>query len=392
MANEKKLINVEGLTKVASGIKGYVDKKDQAMDARVKAVEERAQHAHDNKDVLDGITAEKVQAWDGKAEVSAVEVEASRAQGEEARIEGLVTAEQQRAQGVEQGFETRIAANEDAIEVLNGEGEGSVKKAVADGIAGVVANADADFDTLKEVADWIMTDGTNAAGLQTQVAANKQALEVLNGTGVGSVTKAVGDEAALRVAEENRAKGEEARIEGLVTSEESARKAADEALGERLDTLEAIQHHDHENKTVLDGITAEKVAAWDGKAEVSAVEGVQGEVDALEGRVAAVEGRSHHEHANKVVLDGISAEKVAAWDGKAEVSAVEAVDGKVDTLRTDMVAVFNALDLEYEENKIKLVLPAEQAGVTTPLGEVELPILTGDEADALLVELGLVGE
>ena len=341
MANEKKLINVEGLTKVASGIKGYVDKKDQAMDARVKAVEERAQHAHDNKDVLDRITAEKVQAWDGKAEVSAVEAEASRAQGEEARIEGLVTAEQQRAQGVEQGFETRIAANEDAIEVLNGEGEGSVKKAVADGIAGVVANADADFDTLKEVADWIMTDGTNAAGLQTQVAANKQALEVLNGTGVGSVTKAVGEEAALRVAEENRAKGEEARIEGLVTSEESARKAADEALGERLDTLEAIQHHDHENKTVLDGITAEKVAAW---------------------------------------------------DGKAEVSAVEAVDGKVDTLRTDMVAVFNALDLQLEDNKLKLVLPAEQAGVTTPLGEVELPILTGDEADALLVELGLVGE
>ena len=55
-----------------------------------------------------------------------------------------------------------------------------------------------------------------------------------------------------------------------------------------------------------------------------------------------------------------------------------------------MVAVFNALDLEYEENKIRLVLPADQSGVTTPLGEVELPVLTADEADALVVELGLV--
>ena len=60
-------------------------------------------------------------------------------------------------------LELRVAANEDAIEVLNGEGAGSVKKAVADGIAEVVAGAHADFDTLKEVADWIASDTTGAA-------------------------------------------------------------------------------------------------------------------------------------------------------------------------------------------------------------------------------------
>jgi hypothetical protein len=67
-------------------------------------------------------------------------------------------------------LELRVAANEDAIEVLNGEGEGSVKKSVADAVAGVVASAPADFDTLKEVADWIASDTTGAAKMQTDIA------------------------------------------------------------------------------------------------------------------------------------------------------------------------------------------------------------------------------
>lgn len=71
--------------------------------------------------------------------------------------------------------ETNIAANKAAIDVLNGESnvEGSVKKQVADAIAGVVANAPADFDTLKEVADWIANDTTGAAAMQTDIAALK---------------------------------------------------------------------------------------------------------------------------------------------------------------------------------------------------------------------------
>ena len=71
--------------------------------------------------------------------------------------------------------EDNIAANKAAIDVLNGEAtvEGSVKKQVADAIAGVVANAPADFDTLKEVADWIANDTTGAAVMQTDIAALK---------------------------------------------------------------------------------------------------------------------------------------------------------------------------------------------------------------------------
>ena len=60
-------------------------------------------------------------------------------------------------------------ANEDAIEVLNGTGDGSVHKQVAEAIAEVVANAPEDFDTLKEVADWIANDKDSAAAMQANV-------------------------------------------------------------------------------------------------------------------------------------------------------------------------------------------------------------------------------
>ena len=577
----KKLISVEGLARVTESIKTYVDTKQEAMETRVQAVEGK-KHEHTNQEVLDGITAEKVTAWDGKAEVSAVEAAQAtadqaaadikalqegavkqntngiaaateritaleglvvggegegitailsdvanlkvavgteeagliadmnavegRLDGVEGRLDALdgvegrmavaegsidalkgrmdtaegvietangrldaLDSEEGRmavAEGAIDALEERVAANESALEVLKGEGEGSIKQAVASGIAEVVAGADEDFNTLKEIADWILADGTNAAGLQTQVAANKTALEVLNGSGVGSVTKAVADEAALRdaadkmlegkvSAEETRAKGEESRIEGLVNTEVAAR----EALNGRVAKLEGIQHHDHENKAVLDGITAEKVAAWDGKAEVSAVEAAQTQADkgvadaaaasaaveaeagarqqadeALSGRIEAVEGRvdeihthdnkelldtytqkeedladavaKKHEHANADVLNGITAEQLAGYAAKAEVSAVEAAqsaaekhaDNAIAALRTAVISTFNNLnlemvDLEDGQPGIQIVLDIQDGLGTSPLSsQVAIPVADQDDMDQLLVELGLKGE
>jgi len=52
---------------------------------------------------------------------------------------------------------------------LNGTGTGSVSKQVTDAIAAVVANAPSDLDTLKEIADYIAADKTNAATLVADV-------------------------------------------------------------------------------------------------------------------------------------------------------------------------------------------------------------------------------
>lgn len=77
----------------------------------------------------------------------------------------------------------RIEANETAISTLNGTGNGSVKQAVSDGIAEVVAGAPEDFDTLKEMSDWISTHETSASAMNSQIQDNKKAIDnhTLNG-------------------------------------------------------------------------------------------------------------------------------------------------------------------------------------------------------------------
>ena len=67
-----------------------------------------------------------------------------------------------------------IKTNTDAIAILNGTGDGSVTKTVADSIALVVAGADESFDTLKEISDWIRTHSESASAMNSQILANKQ--------------------------------------------------------------------------------------------------------------------------------------------------------------------------------------------------------------------------
>ena len=65
-----------------------------------------------------------------------------------------------------------IDKNTSAIATLNGTGTGSVTKAVSDGIAKVVANAPASFDTLKEISDWIDTHEDGASSMNSAIQAN----------------------------------------------------------------------------------------------------------------------------------------------------------------------------------------------------------------------------
>ena len=70
-----------------------------------------------------------------------------------------------------------IADNAEAIALLNGEADvaGSVKhtatEIAAAKVAEIVASADAKYDTLKEIADWILNDTTGAADMANDIAA-----------------------------------------------------------------------------------------------------------------------------------------------------------------------------------------------------------------------------
>lgn len=66
----------------------------------------------------------------------------------------------------------RVSDNEEAIDTLNGTGPGSVSKTVADAIAQVVAEAPEDFDTLKEISDWISGHSDDAAAMNSAIQQN----------------------------------------------------------------------------------------------------------------------------------------------------------------------------------------------------------------------------
>lgn len=177
-----------------------------------------------------------------------------------------------------------IKANTDAITILNGDGavEGSVTKKVAEGIASVVAGADASFDTLKEIADWIVNDTTGAASMANKI----KALETLVGDTAVATQIANAIEAALK-------------IDGV---DKYALASELTALAGKVATLEGASHT-HDNKTLLDTYT-------------------QTEVD-LANAVA-----KKHDHTNKSVLDAITDVKVAAWDA-AESNANSYTDTEI---------------------------------------------------------------
>ena len=207
-----------------------------------------------------------------------------------------------------------VKTNTEAIATLNGTGEGSVSKQVADAIAEVVASAPEDFDTLKEIADYIATDKTGAAELSNTVSSLK--------TKVGDETTGlVHDVAELQ---------EKAHIH-------NNKELLDTYTQTESDLADTVsKKHTHENKEVIDGITAEKVTAWDSAetnakayadglatnydvagAAATAEQNAKSHADNLNttmnARVDTLEGVSH-EHTNKVELDLIQSGDVEKWN------------------------------------------------------------------------------
>lgn len=77
-----------------------------------------------------------------------------------------------------------IAANTASIETLNGTGDGSVDKKVADAVAAIVNDAPEAYDTLKEISDWISGHENDASAMNSAIQTNK--------TDIANLAKLVG--------------------------------------------------------------------------------------------------------------------------------------------------------------------------------------------------------
>ena len=139
---------------------------------------------------------------------------------------------------------------EGKITTLVGEDASKSARAIAaEEVAKIVDGADSSYDTLKEIADWISGHKTDAAAMNSAIVALEGIVDGIGGEGekatvVAYVTDAI---AALKI-------GDYAKAADLTK------------LAGRVSTVEG-KAHEHTNKAVLDGITAEKITAWDGKAD-----------------------------------------------------------------------------------------------------------------------------
>lgn len=188
---------------------------EQALSSSISDETTRANNAEvANKKLITDETARAKTAE--QANATAISTEATRAKGAEGTLTTNLTTEINRAKGVEgirttgtyikdtntlaqndTALDTQVKKNTDAIGVLNGTGVGSVTKTVSDAVANVVANAPGDFDTLKEISDWISTHTDSAATMNSQITTNKESIATLNTNLAGEITRAKAAEKTL---------------------------------------------------------------------------------------------------------------------------------------------------------------------------------------------------
>ena len=151
--------------------------------------------------------AEEVAKVDAKAVKNAEDIlsQGNRLTVAEGKIEALEkgTYDDTEVRGLIADNVEAIGVNTAAIATLNGDAEtaGSVAHTAtaiaATKVAEIVANADADFDTLKEIADWILNDTTGAADMANDIKALQDMMVGVDTTVVAEIVDAI--DMALKV-------------------------------------------------------------------------------------------------------------------------------------------------------------------------------------------------
>lgn len=394
--------------------KSHADGLNTAMNTRVEALE-AIDHDHENKGVLDGITAEKVTAWDA-AEQNAKDyaddldeamdlrmqaIEAKFGEGEgnvEAQIAAAVAAEAKLREDADTALDNKIKAiTDDYLKAAD-------KTALQDQIT-ENAGAIADLETLvgtTPVTDQITAvtnplaarvkavedDYLKAADkteLEGKITANANAIELLtngvsaeevdgvndliqyvkdHGTEVTGMKKDIKDNAdAIDAIEADYLKAaDKTELSGLITGLDTRMGAAETAIGTKaaqadletlagrvttaegkITTLEGEMDSAEGRLEALEGLTEGKKVSVAIEEAVTALKNgqlttMQGEIDAVEDRATALEGKSH-EHSNKTVLDGITAGHVTAWDAAVQTVTAAAGSGLKATKTGTDVAI-----------------------------------------------------
>lgn len=206
-------------------------------------------------------------------------------------------------------------AAQTTVNTLIGEDTGkSVRTISSEEVAKIVAGADKSYDTLKEIADWILSDTTGAAKMANDITRLDGILAGIGGTDeeatvVAYVTKminALGIGDYVKTATMTTELGKKVdKVEGsrLMTNAEGT-KLAGVAAGAQVNVIEKIKVNGTEvtpaaeDKSIALTIPTGKLADKDTVTETDLDAALKEKVN------AAAEG--NHSHANKAFLDTLS--------------------------------------------------------------------------------------
>ena len=326
---------------VLADAKAYADEKDtadknaqaaidNAQNDRIKALEdanaEGGAVANAIKAVADDLAEfEAAQAEKDAAQDKAISDEAARAQGEEQRIEGLVTAEAERAVAKENEIAQAVAdeaARADAAE-----------KANAQAIADEQARAEGVEAELEQA---IKDEAARAAAAEAKALEDAKKYtddQILAADVPGQIQEAVDGMTAAVEAEAARADAAEKALQTNINNEVTARESADNALDARLDVIEG-EGEGSVKKALADAksYADEKIAEVNGAAA-----DLEGRVKANEDKLAGLE--------NATVKAEIEAAQAAA-----EKHADDAITALVDSA-PEAMNTLNELAKAINDNK-----------------------------------------
>ena len=223
-----------------------------------------------------------------------------------------------------------IKANTDAIAVLNG--DKTTEGSVAYQIAAVVAGADADFDTLKEIADWIAAHPDSVAAINEAIKGNSDAIDALEEL-VG--TDAVADQITAAIEALNIAQYAKQSDLEVATGDITANADAIEELQGLVGEGTVDERINDAIKETVEGVEQDKFALRVHGHTVSDVDGLGARLDTLATKdtVNAIDGRVQAlEDGLDTSIDAAIQEHVTAADAKYEtIENVSLLSGQVDT-------------------------------------------------------------
>lgn len=328
------------------------------------------------KDIADAVKVEtdaRVEAVAGvQKEVDDLEqVVADNKTAVEARVKAieddyLVEADKTELQGNIDTLAGEVTKNTQAIATLNGEGEGSVKKAVDDAINKFATDVtdDAVVNSYKELIDWVAEHGSEAAEMAEAIQTNKTDIAELEAL-VGTLPEGTTAKTVVEL------------IQSLVNAEKTRAEGVESGLDERLTEVEGKvgEAVDTQITNAIAGLDADVTSAT-----VEEGKGIQVQVVEVDGKVTSVAVTGNYDNA----YDSKGAAATAESNAKAYADGKDTAIAEAKKAGTDASAAVTALsEGQVATNTAAIAENTEAiANLKTTLGEGVEPI-TNDEINAL---------